>query len=196
MSLKRTVVIGTSCSGKTTFARKLAQIINVQHIELDALNWLPDWTPRTNEEFRTLVEKAVSADEWVVDGNYSKTRDIVWSRATALVWLNYSFPVVLSRAFNRTIRRIFDREVLFSGNRETFRMAFLSRDSILLWVLKTYHRRQREYPHLLSEPEGRDVEIQVFRTPEEAEDFLSQLEKKSELKFCARGVVRGQNKDK
>ena len=181
MSLKRTVVIGTSCSGKTTFALKLAQLLRVQHIELDSLNWLPDWKSRTNEEFRTIVEKAVSADEWVTDGNYSKTRDIVWSRATAFVWLNYSFPVVLSRAFSRTIRRIFDSEVLFSGNRETFRMSFLSRDSILLWVLKTYHRRQREYPRLLSEFQSRDVEIQVFRTPAEAEKFLSQVEKENRV---------------
>lgn len=92
MSLKRTVVIGTSCSGKTTFAVNLAQLLRVQHIELDALNWLPDWTERPKEEFRLIVVKAVSADEWVADGNYSKTRDIVWSRATAFVWLDYSFP--------------------------------------------------------------------------------------------------------
>lgn len=183
MSLKRTVVIGTSCSGKTTFAVKLAQLLRVQHIELDALNWLPDWTERPKEEFRLIVEKAVSADEWVADGNYSKTRDIVWSRATAFVWLDYSFPVVLSRAFRRTIRRIFDREILFSGNRETFRMSFLSRDSILLWVLKTYHRRQREYPRLLSEFQNRDVEIRVFRTPAEAEKFLSQLDEKHRFRF-------------
>jgi adenylate kinase family enzyme len=176
MSLKRTVVIGTSCSGKTSFAGKLAQLLRVQHIELDALNWLPDWKPRPNEEFRSLVKEAVSTDEWIVDGNYSRTRDIVWSRATAVIWLNYSFPVVLSRAFSRTIRRVFDREVLYSGNRESFRMAFLSGDSILLWVLKTYKRRRREYAQLLSELQGH-LEIRVFRIPEEAERFLSEVER-------------------
>jgi adenylate kinase family enzyme len=77
MSFKRTVVIGTSCSGKTRFAGKLAQLLRVQHIELDALNWLPNWTPRPDEEFRSLVKEAVSTNEWVVDGNYSRTRDIV-----------------------------------------------------------------------------------------------------------------------
>jgi adenylate kinase family enzyme len=179
MSLKRTVVIGTSCSGKTTFAKRLAQSLDIQHIELDAINWLPNWTPRSNDEFRILVEKEVSADKWVVDGNYSKTRDIVWSRATVLIWLNYSFPVVLSRAFSRTISRIFDREILFSGNRETFRMAFLSRDSILLWVLQTYYRRRREYARLLNKLQGRDVEIRVFCTPEETERFLSGVEKEN-----------------
>lgn len=179
MSFKRTVVIGTSCSGKTTFAREFAELLGVQHFELDALHWLPDWTERPKEEFRSIVEKAVSAEEWVVDGNYSKTRDIVWSRATAFIWLNYSFPVVLTRAFTRTTRRIFDKEVLYSGNRETFRKAFLGTDSIIFWVLKTYHRRRREYPHLLKELQKRDLEIRVFRTPEEAEQFLSQVKEGS-----------------
>jgi adenylate kinase family enzyme len=178
MSLKRTVVIGTSCSGKTTFAKRLAQLLAVQHIELDALNWLPNWTPRSNDEFRILVERAVAADEWIVDGNYSRTRDIVWSRATALIWLDYSFPLVLSRAFSRTKSRVFDKQLLYSGNRESFRKAFLSRDSILLWVLKTYHRRRREYSHLLKELQKRDREIRVFSTPEEAEQFLSQVHTK------------------
>lgn len=177
------MVIGTSCSGKTTFAKQLANILGVPHIELDAINWLPNWTERSNEEFRLLVEKAVSADEWIVDGNYSRTRDIVWSRATALVWLDYSFPVVVTRAFSRTMRRVFDREVLYSGNRETFRKAFLSKDSILLWMLKTYRRRRREYSHLLKELHKRDREIRVFRTPEEAEQFLSQLNEKNRFSF-------------
>jgi adenylate kinase family enzyme len=179
MSLRRTVVIGTSCSGKTTFARLLAKLLEVQHIELDAINWLPDWTPRPNEEFRSLVKEAVSTDEWVVDGNYSGTRDIVWPRATAVIWLNYSFPVVLSRAFSRTIRRVFDKEVLYSGNRETFRKAFLSKDSMILWVLKTYYRRRREYSQLLEELQGR-LDIRVFRTPED-ERFLSEAEKRKQV---------------
>ena len=121
--LKRTVVIGTSCSGKTTFAQRLAQLMRIRHIELDALNWLPNWTERSNDEFRMLVEEAVSAGEWILDGNYSRTRDLVWSCGAALIWLDYSFPVVAYRAFRRPRSRVFERQILYSGNRETFRKA-------------------------------------------------------------------------
>ncbi len=41
--LKRVSVVGTSCSGKTTFAKNLARLLNIEHIELDAIHWLPDW---------------------------------------------------------------------------------------------------------------------------------------------------------
>jgi hypothetical protein len=37
------------------------------------------------------------------------------------------------------------RETLFSGNRESLGRAFLSRDSILVWVVQTHGRRRREF---------------------------------------------------
>lgn len=174
--LKRVAVIGTSCSGKTTLATQLAQCMRVTHIELDALYWLPDWVPRSDEEFRGLVAEAVAPDTWVLDGNYSKARDLVWPRATALIWLNYSFPTVLSRALRRTSYRVFCRPALFSGNRETFHQAFLSKDSIIVWVLTTYHRRRREYAHFMQEYRERGTQVFVLHTPAEARRLLAQVE--------------------
>ena len=92
--MPRIVVIGTSCSGKTTFARKLAQRLKTQHIELDAIHWKPNWTPTAREEFRSLAQEAVASEAWVIDGNYRAVRDIVWARATTLIWLNYPFRVI------------------------------------------------------------------------------------------------------
>lgn len=174
-SFKRVVVVGTSCSGKTTFATELAQKLNKKHVELDAINWLPGWAPRPDEEFKDLVEKAVSEDEWVVDGNYSRVRDLVWNRATTLIWLNYSFPVVMYRALNRTLRRAVSKTTLYSGNRESLRMAFLNKDSILLWVLKTYRRRRREYSRILFTESRSTLNVVVLASPKEARSFLSEL---------------------
>ena len=42
MSMQRVMVVGTSCSGKTTLARGLSGALGVPHIELDALYWGPD----------------------------------------------------------------------------------------------------------------------------------------------------------
>ncbi len=174
-NLKRVVVIGTSCSGKTTLAKNLAHALGVKHIELDSIHWLPDWVERPNDEFRNLVEKEVAADLWVLDGNYSKTRDIVWTRATAIVWLNYSFPLVAYQALRRTAQRIFTREILYSQNHETFKQAFMSRDSILLWVLTTFHRLRRDYPLLLQEVSGSEVKVFVFQNPKKTKEFLKRI---------------------
>lgn len=150
-NMPRIVVVGTSCSGKTTLAKKIACALDLPHIEMDAIYWRPDWEPSPPEEFRASMSEALVGDRWVVDGNYSAGRDVVWNRANTVIWLNYSFPLVFGRALARTLRRVISREELYSGNRESFRLAFLSADSILVWVLKTYRRRRKEYPRLFKE---------------------------------------------
>ncbi len=176
--LKRVVIIGTSCSGKTTFARNLAQELKVQHIELDSIHWKPNWTPTPKEEFRSLASAAATPEAWVLDGNYSAVRDILWARATTLIWLNYPFYVVAWRALSRTFQHVFYRQVLYAGNRETFRQSFLSKDSILWWVVKTYRRRRQEYPRLFKEPAYRHLQIIVVASPAEAERFLQNIKLK------------------
>src|SRR5215213_5524259 len=86
---QRIVVVGTSGSGKTTLARELAQRCSLPHIEMDALHWGPNWTEAPIEVFRQRVELALEAPGWVVDGNYSKLRNLVWRRAELIVWLDY-----------------------------------------------------------------------------------------------------------
>ncbi len=75
--MKRIVVIGSSCTGKTTFARALAGLFNVPPIELDALNGLEHWEARPAEELRALVTDAISEPAWILDGNYWSLRDLV-----------------------------------------------------------------------------------------------------------------------
>lgn len=174
--MARVVVIGTSCAGKTAFARSLACALSSPHVELDALFWQPNWTPRPPEEFRKLVEQELSQDCWVADGNYSVVRDLVWSRPTTVIWLNYVFPLVLWRALTRTVRRVLTQEELFSGNRESLRMVFFSRDSILWWVLTTFHRRRKRYRELFDTRTSSQLVYVEFRNPTEAQNFLMGLQ--------------------
>lgn len=155
----RIVVVGATCSGKTTLAKRIASATGLSHIELDAIFWQPHWKSRPTDEFRALVSEALEADCWVADGNYSAVRDIVWGRATTLIWLDYAFSIVFSRALRRTLRRIVFREVLFSGNTETFRSAFMNVDGIPYWVLRTYWKIRRSYPRLFKEDRFSHLDI-------------------------------------
>jgi adenylate kinase family enzyme len=183
--IKRVAVVGTSCVGKTTFARKLSTCLGVCHIELDALFWQPEWVERPVSEFKLLIEQETSVDHWVADGNYSPVRDIVLGRATDIIWLNYSFPLVLSRALSRTVSRILTREELFSGNRESLRQSFFSRDSILFWVLKTFRRNRVKYVSLKSSDEWRHLKFREFWHSSEASAFLSQWDVDAQQDACS-----------
>ena len=175
MPLQRIVVVGTTGSGKTTMASRLAERLGIPHTELDSLNWGPNWTMRPDEEFRTLVDEATRSEAWVVDGNYSRARDIVWPRADTVVWLDYALSLVLWRIWWRTWGRWVRREVLWGNNRERLLTHFFTRDSLFLWALQTYNRRRREYPELLRKPEYSHLELIHLRSPNRAEIWLEQL---------------------
>ena len=170
---RRVNVVGTSASGKSTFARRLAERLGVPLIELDALHWGPNWTEVPDELMRQRVRAATAGDAWVVDGNYAAVREVTWARVELVVWLDYSLPTILRRYLVRTLRRVGRREELWSGNRERLAEHLFSRDSLLLWILTTYRRRRREYPRLLaSRP---DIAVTRLRSPAEAERWLAAI---------------------
>lgn len=173
--MQRVVVVGSSCSGKTTLARQLAGVLGAPHVELDGIHWMCGWRERPVEEVRRMAVEAAAADRWVMDGNYRAVRDVVWGRATAVVWLNYPFRVVLWRALSRTTRRVITQEELFSGNREGFRQSFLSRDSIILWAMTSYRRVRREYRRILDDGEYQHLRVIELRVPAEAEALVGAL---------------------
>ena len=122
-----------------------------------------------------MVSEAAAAERWVMDGNYSAVRDIVWGHATAIVWLNYPFRVVLWRALYRTTRRVISREELFSGNRESFRQSFLSRDSIILWAISSHRRVRQEYRRILYDGVFSHLRVIELRHPAQAEALIASL---------------------
>ena len=171
----RIAIVGTSGSGKTTLAHQTSQRLEIPHVELDALHWEPNWTESPIDVFRSRVEKALSGDTWVVDGNYSKIRPVVWGRADTIVWLDYSFPVVMGRILQRTIRRVVMREDCCNGNHETFQKSFLSRDSSILWAAQTYQKNRRQYLSLFQQPEFTHLKKVRLTSPTMAQYWLEKV---------------------
>jgi len=174
---KRIVVIGTTSSGKSTLAKRLAEKIGRDFIELDALHWEPNWTEAKIEVFRERVEKATCSQAWVVAGNYHVVRDLIWPKAEAIIWLDYPLPLLFWRLLTRTIRRWVTREELWNGNREKLWWHFKlwSEESLFHWLFKTYWRRKREYPLLFSQPENSHLKIIHFTKPSQTENWLSKV---------------------
>lgn len=172
----RIAVIGVTGSGKTTVSARLAQALGIPHVELDALHWQADWTMTNLEVFRQQVDRALSGPTWVTDGNYAKARDLIWPRATTLVWLDYPLSIVLWQLTRRTLARILHREVLWNGNRETFRGAFFSKDSLFLWALHTHKRYRPEFTRLLSQPENAHLQVIIQHSRKETNRWLSLVE--------------------
>jgi adenylate kinase family enzyme len=109
----------------------------------------------------------------VVDGNYSKLRDLTWGRADTIIWLDYSLWIAMARLLRRTFARLFSRQELWNGNRERFVTTFFSKDSILLWALQTHRKNRRTYSQLTSRPEYAHLKVIRHRTPQATRAWLA-----------------------
>lgn len=72
---RRVLVAGTSGSGKTTFAERIADAFELPHVEIDALFHGPGWRPR--ESFLVDVDAFSARDRWVTEWQYSAARDLL-----------------------------------------------------------------------------------------------------------------------
>ncbi len=174
---QRIVVIGTTSSGKSTLAEKLAAKIHGNFIDLDALHWEPNWIEAPLEVFRERVSKAMQAPAWVVAGNYHVVRDLIWSQAEVIIWLDYSLPRIFGQLTRRTFSRWWRHELLWGTNYEDLTMHFKiwSQESLYHWLFKTYWRRKREVPQLLAQPEFQHLKLLRFGSPQETTQWLNQI---------------------
>ena len=172
---RRIAIIGVTGSGKTTLARQISAILGIPHVELDSLHWGPNWVMAETDAFRSQVTHALACDEWVTDGNYSKARDIIWERADTIVWLDYSLPVILWQLVSRTLWRIITREELWNTNRETWRGALFSKDSLFLFAVQSHPRHRKSYPELFQKPENAHLRVIRLKNRRETLHWLMQL---------------------
>ena len=170
---RRIHIVGSTGSGKSTLGQQLAATCGVPHVELDALYWQADWQGAPLELFAARVSDALAGDGWVVDGNYSSVRGLVHARAELVIWLDYPLAVNYWRLFKRSLRRWWTAENLWgSGNRESFRKQFASRDSLFVYLTKTRAHRQREYGQLFRDSTARPFAMVRLRSPRATSRWL------------------------
>jgi adenylate kinase family enzyme len=69
--MQRILVMGSSGSGKSTFARRLSAITGIPMVSIDALFWKPGWVESERTEFRARLAEATRQPRWIMDGNYT-----------------------------------------------------------------------------------------------------------------------------
>lgn len=100
---KRIMIIGSPGSGKSTFARQLADITGLPLIHLDKEFWNSGWIETPREEWIPMQESLISGEEWIVDGNYGGTLNMRLDRADTIIWFQLSRTVCLVSYIKRVI---------------------------------------------------------------------------------------------
>lgn len=182
----RVAVIGTSGSGKTTFSRRLACAVGARHIELDAINWTPNWidlNTHAPEDFRAKVASAIMGEHWICDGNYAAVRDLVLKRADRLVWLDPPKSTVMRQVISRSWVRAVRGDELWpgTGNRERF-SRWLKKDHPIRWAYDTYEGRRQRYEQLFEDPELLTLRKWRVQTRKEADVLIRTWTREASLK--------------
>jgi adenylate kinase family enzyme len=123
----------------------------------------------SREAFRTRVTEAVSAEGWVVDGNYSAVGDLVWQRADTVVWLDLPRRVVVRRVAVRTLRRALTREPLWNGNREPLTNFYRwdPQKNIIRWAWVMYPEYVQRYGAAMEDPQYAHIRFVRLATPQD-----------------------------
>ena len=162
--MKRIIVIGCPGSGKTTFAEKLHNKTGLPLYHLDAIWHKPDRTHIPRDEFDTRIGEIFAEEEWIIDGNYSRTIEMRLKECDTVFLFDLPTEVCLEGATERLGKGRYDMPWIDT-----------ELDPCLKSEIECYGEKNRPtvYDLLARYREGR--EIIIFKKREEADEFLARL---------------------
>ena len=150
---RRICILGPSNSGKSTLAVAIGRARGLPVVHLDRLRHLPDtdWHLREQAAFIALHDRAIAADAWVIDGNYSIGLKQRLARATGVIVLDISAGRSLWRYLRRCWWRT-NRAGGLDGGRDRVKWAMIRH---ILLTTPSNRRRYTALYHDLTLPKRR-----------------------------------------
>lgn len=176
-----------SSSGKTTLAHRLAKAASAELVDLDALNWLPNWVALSDtnkDELERRFREATKGERWVTAGAYrAMAQRAFWPRLETIVWLDLPVALCVWRMLRRSWRRWRSGELLWGTNRERFwpqLMVWRRQDSLLWWIVTQHQRRRRECFQALADPRWSHIRFVRLVSRADVEDFARAVERRAD----------------
>ena len=162
--MKKVIVVGCPGSGKSTFARKLQEKTGLPLYYLDIIWHKPDKTTLTKEEFDEKLHELIARDEWIIDGNYSRTLEPRLQACDTAFVFDLPLEVCLAGAQ----ARVGTKRIDMPWEETELSQEFLN------YILSF---SQQKLPRLLQLARQYSAQKQVvfFRSRQECDDFLKSL---------------------
>ena len=167
--MKKIIILGSPGAGKSTFSFALAERTGLPLYHLDKMFWREGWVNVSKDELDAQIKDVLRKDEWIIDGNYSRTIPMRLEKCDTVFYLDYPRLV----CFFGVVRRVLGslgktRPDMAEGCPERFDLEFLQ----YTWK---FRKKQRE--KLFGLLEGANAEIHIFRSRKEAKRYLDGMEK-------------------
>ena len=145
---KRILIMGSSCSGKSAIATSLSDLLGFPVVHLDKISvtylksgvYSGAWD-MMNEEICIAANQPM----WIIDGNFSATRDYRLERADTIIYLDFNRYICLLRLFIRRIKNFKQPQYIKNGCPEKLSIGMIkkiwsypreSRDEMIMWLSK------------------------------------------------------------
>jgi adenylate kinase family enzyme len=162
--MKKVIVLGCPGSGKTTFAKRIAELAKLPIYHLDAIWHKPDKTHIPREEFDGRIREIFKEKSWIIDGNYRRTIEMRVEAADTVFLFDLPMEVCLEGALARIGIARADMPWQEEALDPTFKQQIESFAENTL----------PEIYEILGRYEGKR-EIIIFKTRDEADDFLKNI---------------------
>jgi adenylate kinase family enzyme len=164
--MKRVLVIGPGGSGKSTFAKRLGQILGIEVKHLDSFYWRAGWTKPSNEDWIKTVNELISGESWIIDGNYGGTLPVRVGRCDTIIFLDMPRLLCLWRVTKRRLSyRNRSRPDMAEGCNEKIDLEFID------WIWNYSSRSRPRVIKLLNEKKA-SKKIVWLRSNTDVERFL------------------------
>lgn len=163
--MQKVIVIGSPGAGKSTFSRKLRDLTGLPLFYLDMIWHKPDRTNISREELIAEQKKILKKPSWIIDGNYLSTLELRLESCDTIFLLDYPLEICLAGAQARIGTKREDIPWVESEFDEEFRQ----------WILD-FPRDQLPVIYQLLEKYRQNRKIHIFRSREEAENYLKRID--------------------
>jgi adenylate kinase family enzyme len=99
--MRRILILGIPGAGKSTYARRLGETLDLPVHHLDRYYWNPGWAASSQEQFESVLRELLARDEWILDGNYRRTIPLRLEYADTAVHLDVPRRAAIRRVFKR-----------------------------------------------------------------------------------------------
>ena len=161
------VVLGVSASGKSTFARLLAEKTQLSLVHMDGIMWKPNWQYIGDEETVRLIKEVTEKNSWIIEGFIKKDAQVnLFNKADTLLYLDYPAWLPALRYIKRWWQHRKDPRPELPGCSEKFSFEFLKR----VFLKKEVYRLEQ----LLKKGDYNAKTVRL-KSPKEATEFLQSL---------------------
>ena len=163
--MRRVAILGAGGAGKSWLAAELGRCLNIAPVHLDALYYDGDWRPIPSDRWAEVQRAVITADRWIIEGNYLSTMQIRLAAADTVVFLD--------TPTSRRIVRVLRRRLTRSGPARPDVIGAERLDWRFLDYILMFNRMHRPRVLETCAAHKTDATLEILRTVADVHEFLS-----------------------